>query len=153
MVIGAMSLVLVGCVCGRHAATAAVPSVRTDLGGSYREKLSATRERICLNGFWRFQYAPDKPESAPPAGGWGYIKVPSQYTGREFYVRDEAGKVYAGESAMWQGRKLNDYANAWYMREFKLPRAAKGKRVLVEFEKISGASQVFLDGKPVGAGA
>ena len=45
-----------------------------DLGRAYRET-TPTRERICLNGLWRWQ--PAEPDSERvPATNWGYFKVP-----------------------------------------------------------------------------
>src|ERR1044071_4538890 len=45
-----------------------------DLGKAQRET-TPTRERICLNGLWRWQ--PGEAQSQqPPAGEWGYFKVP-----------------------------------------------------------------------------
>jgi hypothetical protein len=40
-----------------------------------------TRERVCLNGLWRWQPA-EPTATAVPEGGWGYFKVPGWWPGR-----------------------------------------------------------------------
>src|SRR5689334_13331283 len=45
-----------------------------DVGRAWREA-TATRERVCVNGLWRWQPADDASptgNTAVPAGGWGY---------------------------------------------------------------------------------
>src|SRR6516164_2633983 len=45
-----------------------------DLDKAQRDK-TFTRERVCLNGLWRWQPATEKAERVP-ADKWGYFKVP-----------------------------------------------------------------------------
>ena len=52
-------------------------TVAWDLGKAWRET-TPTRERICLNGLWRWQPA-DARAAQLPAGGWGYFKVPGSW--------------------------------------------------------------------------
>jgi hypothetical protein len=49
-----------------------------DLDKAHREK-TATRERVWLNGLWRWQPATDTSNSVP-TDQWGYFKVPGQLT-------------------------------------------------------------------------
>src|SRR5579863_8284235 len=71
-----------------------------DQSRAWRET-TPTRERISLNGLWRWQPAP-KP--ALPAGGWGYLRVPEPWpagnprstsspTGRLFYPHPDWAKT------------------------------------------------------------
>ncbi|GAA4734196.1 DUF4982 domain-containing protein [Flavisolibacter ginsenosidimutans] len=39
---------------------------------------------------------------------------------------------------------------AWYRKHFKLPAAAKGQKVFLEFEGIRQAGEFYLNGKPIG---
>src|SRR5689334_5765862 len=56
-----------------------------DLEKAQREK-TATRERVCLNGLWRWQPAKN---DEPPAEGWGYFKVPAFWPGNSNYIRED----------------------------------------------------------------
>ena len=46
-----------------------------DMSKAYHEK-TPTRERVCLNGLWRWQPAAAV-ETSVPAGNWGFFKVPA----------------------------------------------------------------------------
>jgi beta-galactosidase len=48
-----------------------------------------------------------------------------------------------GDRGTWKG-------TAWYRKHFKLPAGSEGKRVLLEFDGMRQAGEVFLNGKPVG---
>ena len=50
-----------------------------DLGKAYRET-TPTRQRISINGLWRWQPAQEKADRVP-AVGWGYFKVPGCWPG------------------------------------------------------------------------
>ena len=58
------------------------PGVRAvwDLDHAWREA-TPTRERVCVNGLWRWQPAAGQAEDAVPADGWGYFKVPGGLAG------------------------------------------------------------------------
>ena len=84
---------------------------------------TATRERICINGLWRFQPAGADEEPVPPPGsGWGYFKVPGPWPA------DTNGDqtIYAAEG--WQDR-LRGLQAAWYEREIAVPEHWEGRRV------------------------
>jgi hypothetical protein len=57
------------------------PGVRAvwDAGKAYRET-TPTRERVCINGLWRWQPA-EKGADQVPAENWGYFKVPASWPG------------------------------------------------------------------------
>src|SRR3954467_13034758 len=43
---------------------------------------TASRDRICINGLWRWQPAREAGAGAAvPPGGWGYFKVPAPWPG------------------------------------------------------------------------
>src|SRR3954462_7903892 len=50
-----------------------------------------TRERMCINGLWRWQpVARDSDDTAKvPAGGWGYFKVPGCWPGITDYMQKD----------------------------------------------------------------
>ena len=50
-----------------------------DLDKAYRQS-TPTRERVCINGLWRWQPA-DRAADVVPADGWGYLRVPEPWPG------------------------------------------------------------------------
>ncbi len=64
-----------------------------DMGQAYRET-TPTRERISINGLWRWQPAGSRSDQ-PPAGNWGYFKVPGCWPGITDYMQKDCQTVYA----------------------------------------------------------
>src|SRR5688572_11691613 len=60
-------------------------------GGAYRET-TPTRERLCVNGLWRWQPAEEGADSIP-AGGWGYFNVPGCWPGITDYMQKDCQTV------------------------------------------------------------
>ncbi len=67
-----------------------------DLEKAYREK-TTTRERVCLNGLWRWQPAKDITDVVPN-DKWGYFKVPGSWPGITDYMQKDSQTVYAHPS-------------------------------------------------------
>src|ERR1700753_481831 len=72
---------------------------------------TATRERICLNGLWRWQPA-EAEADAVPAGSWGWFKVPGSWPGGADYMQKDCQTVWAHPA--WKERKLSGLTAAWY---------------------------------------
>ena len=64
-----------------------------DLEHACREKTPA-RERVCLNGLWRWQPATAKADTVPD-GSWGYFKVPGAWPGNGDYIAKDCQTVFA----------------------------------------------------------
>jgi hypothetical protein len=83
---GLAPLILLAASAGQRA-WAAAPEVPLPAGvkavwdpdKAYRQT-TPTRERVCLNGLWRWQPARGAAD-AVPADGWGYFKVPGFWPG------------------------------------------------------------------------
>jgi len=88
-----------------------------DMSRAWREA-TPTRERICLNGLWRWQPAAVKAD-AVPADGWGYFKVPGSWPGITDYLQKDSQTVYPHPS--WKDQKLGEVGAAWYQRELHRP--------------------------------
>ena len=117
-----------------------------DLGRAYREQ-TPTRERVCLNGLWRWQ--PVKELAGPvPAGNWGFFKVPGPWPGITDYLQKDCQSVYAHPN--WQGGKLGDVVAAWYQREIAIPAEWAGRRLAVSAECVNSAAIVYVDGQKAG---
>ncbi len=117
-----------------------------DVEKAYREK-TATRERVCLNGLWRWQPAEDVTEVVPN-DEWGYFKVPGSWPGITDYMQKDSQTVDAHPN--WKKKNLRSISVAWYQREITIPGEWAGRRIAVYAEYLSSYAAVFVDGKPAG---
>ncbi|MCX5646403.1 MAG: hypothetical protein NTZ17_17235 [Phycisphaerae bacterium] len=117
-----------------------------DLGQAYREK-TPTRERICINGLWRWQPVEAKADQAPVAN-WGYFKVPGCWPGIGDYMQKDSQTVYTHPS--WKDRRLGSITAAWYEREIAIPSDWAGRYIAVSIEYLNSYAAVYVDGVKVG---
>ena len=116
---------------------------------AYREK-TPTRERVCLNGLWRWQPAESqKKADAVPAANWGYLKVPGNWPGSESSEGWSESLTYYPHPS-WKGKDLSGVVAAWYQREFTVPEDWAGRRIAVSLEYLNSVAVVFVDGKKAG---
>lgn len=133
------------------------PGVKTawDLDKAHREK-TATRERVCLNGLWRWQPAPLTPGPSPPKGrgesvpadAWGFFKVPGFWPGASNYIQEDSQTLHVHPS--WKNADVRNLSNAWYQREFTVPADWTGRRIALAVEYVNSFAIVSIDGKRVG---
>src|SRR3990170_4848250 len=64
-----------------------------DLEKAWREA-TPTRERVCLNGLWRWPPSSDAKAADVPAGNWGFFKVPGAWPGQNSYGKRESQLVH-----------------------------------------------------------
>lgn len=117
-----------------------------DLRKAFRET-TPTRERLCINGLWRWQPA-DPASDQVPSENWGYFKVPGCWPGITDYMQKDTQTVYAHPS--WQGQNLADLTAAWYQREITVPREWTGRRMTLAAEYLNSYTVVFVDGRKAG---
>ncbi|MCX5670883.1 MAG: hypothetical protein NTU94_06130 [Planctomycetota bacterium] len=117
-----------------------------DLDKAYREE-TPTRERVCLNGLWRWQPAKDVTDVAP-ADRWGYFKVPGSWPGVTDYMQKDCQAVRAHPT--WKDEKLGSITRAWYQREITVPGDWAGRRLAVYVEYLNSYAAVYVDGKKAG---
>ena len=118
-----------------------------DVEKAYRQSTS-TRERICINGLWRWQPA-DLDTNTVPTEGWGYFKVPGCWPGITNYMQKDSQTVYAHPS--WEDRNLRNITAAWYQRQVTIPSEWIGRRITVQAKYLNSHATVYLDGQNVGA--
>ena len=116
-----------------------------DLGKAYRET-TPTRERVCLNGLWRWQPAKDVTHSVP-ADGWGYFKVPGFWPGNANYDQENCQTLHVHPT--WKDADVRGVAAAWYQREITVPDGWAGRRIALCAEYVNSFAIVFVDGKKV----
>jgi hypothetical protein len=117
-----------------------------DVGKAYREATD-TRERISVNGLWRWQPAREVNE-AVPADGWGYFKVPGPWPGITSYIQKDTQTLYRHPS--WQDLNAGTVTRAWYQREVEIPAGWTGRRIALRAENVNSLATVFVDGRQVG---
>jgi len=115
-------------------------------GLAFREA-TATRERICINGLWRWQPA-SKPSDIVPAGNWGYFKVPGSWPGITDYMQKDCQTLFAHPS--WADLRLASVTAAWYQREISIPESWRGRRITLSVECLNSLASVYVDGKQAG---
>ncbi len=122
--------------------------VEWDLGKAYHET-TPTRERICINGLWRWQPAlGDLKNAQPPAKDWGHFKVPGCWPGSSDYLQKDSQILVAHPG--WKSQRLAGVTTAWYEREINVPREWAGRRIALGAEYVNSYAAVFVDGKLAG---
>jgi beta-galactosidase len=124
------------------------PGVRAvwDLAKAWRET-TPTRERLCLNGLWRWQPAADNPLQVP-SSAWGYYKVPACWPGIQDYMQSDYQTLYPDLS--WKNTNLSEVQSAWYERTITIPRDWDGRRIALDVEYLNSYAAVYVDGRKVG---
>jgi hypothetical protein len=117
-----------------------------DLSKAYRES-TATRERVCINGLWRWRPAEAAGDEVP-ADGWGFFKVPGSWPGITDYMQKDSQTVYA--HPRWTKRNLRDITAAWYQRQVTVPAEWTGRRIAVYAEYLNSFATVYVDGAKAG---
>jgi beta-galactosidase len=113
---------------------------------AYRET-TPTRERICINGLWRWQPARSATDKVP-TDRWGYFKVPGCWPGITSYNQKDCQTVYRHPS--WKRERLANITMAWYQREVTIPRSWAGRRITLYAEYLNSYAAVTVDGKKAG---
>ena len=116
-----------------------------DLEKAHREA-TPTRERICINGLWRWQPAGEA--DGVPDGRWGYFKVPGCWPGADDYMQHDCQTVYPHPD--WKGAGLGRVSQAWYQREIAVPREWVDRRITLCLEYLNSSATVYVNGKKVG---
>jgi len=106
-----------------------------------------TRERICINGLWRWQPTETKAAQAP-TGSWGYFKVPGCWPGITDYMQKDCQTIYRHPS--WKDAPLGRLTAAWYEREIEVPNEWSSRRIALSAEYLNSYAAVYVDGKPAG---
>jgi beta-galactosidase len=117
-----------------------------DLSKAYREA-TPTRERICINGLWRWQPV-KKLAQEVPVDGWGYFKVPGPWPGTRHWMHRESQTHYPHPD--WKNENLSEYDMAWYQREITIPKEWSDRRITVSMEYLNSYAAVFVDGNKMG---
>ena len=117
-----------------------------DFNAAYRETTS-TREKICINGLWRWQPAKVSDDQVP-ARNWGFFKVPGSWPGITDYLQKDFQTVHTHPS--WKNERLGSVSAAWYERTISAPKEWEGRRIALSVEYLNSHAAVFIDGTKCG---
>ena len=133
-------------------AAAAAP-LETEWGSEPLERISPTREQICLNGVWLFSPAVGSSLQNPPKSetGWGRIRVPGSWL-ESSWPRSLGAELMAGKGDQWSEGLQADktISRAWFQRPLDIPSSWTGKRIALRFFGLGTDASVFVDGNEVG---
>lgn len=116
-----------------------------DAKKAYRET-TATRERLCLNGLWRWQPADNV--SQIPQTAWGFFKVPACWPGVQDYMQSDYQTLYPAPA--WKDTNLKDVRSAWCQRIITIPQNWAGRRISLALEYLNSYAEVYVDGQKIG---
>ncbi|MGA2866434.1 MAG: hypothetical protein ABSF95_18320 [Verrucomicrobiota bacterium] len=117
-----------------------------DPAKAWRET-TPTRERVCINGLWRWQPAADNALQVPTAA-WGYYKVPACWPGSQDYLQSDYQRLYPDPS--WRNTNLSEVQSAWYERTITIPQDWAGRRIALDAEYLNSYAAIYVDGRKVG---
>jgi hypothetical protein len=117
-----------------------------DASKAHRET-TPTREKICINGLWRWQPSQTSADQ-PPAQNWGYFKVPGCWPGLTDYMQKDYQTVHTHPS--WKGERLGSVSAAWYERTITVPREWEKRRIALSLEYLNSYAALFVDGTKCG---
>lgn len=107
-----------------------------------------TRERICLNGAWRFlpvgEGASAAVDPAAVRASGIFFQVPGNWPGK--WPDGQALFRLGGAPAVLPER----FVEAWYLRPLAVPAAWAGRRILLDLRYVQSLATVWIDGQPVG---
>ena len=106
-----------------------------------------TRQRICLNGLWRWQPASEIPPTVPGIN-WGHFKVPGCWPGITDYMQKDCQTVFVHPT--WKETSLRNLRAAWYQREITIPKTWTSRRIILEAAYVNSFAEVYVDGSKVG---
>ena len=121
-----------------------------DVDRAYRET-TPTREKICINGLWRWQPASTATvgeTTEVPVKDWGYFKVPGCWPGITDYMQKDSQTLHVHPS--WKNTRLNGVMTAWYERTVSIPEHWRQRRIALAVEYLNSYAMVFVDGKKRG---
>ncbi len=117
-----------------------------DFDRAHRD-VTATRERICINGLWRWQPANLTP--GQPSDQWGYFKVPGPWPGITDYMQKDSQRVLTHPA--WESTKMDRVRAAWYQREIEIEERWVKKQIRLEVLQLHSLATVFLDDLQLGS--
>lgn len=109
--------------------------------------VSSLRERMILNGVWKFKPA----DSDGKKYQYGLIRVPGLWARTHPWLRPPLDGVLVLPSGCgWNLKMLPKVFDAWYEKNITLPASWQGKRILLEMMQVCSDAEVFVNGRKAG---
>lgn len=113
------------------------------------ETLSTTRQRVVLNGLWRFMPAIGEWEKTPQSG-WGFLRVPGDWRRTGKAPSLFSGVLAEGAGTAWKGVDWPNLPRAWYERSLHIPASWSGQHISLNLERVSTDAQIWVNGVDCG---
>ncbi len=110
---------------------------------------TATRVRLPLSGYWRFQ-AMRNPDGGVTREEMGLLRVPGTWATQAGDWATVYGPDLRPRPRLADGTPVRTCVYGWYEREFEAPRELAGKRVLLSLDSVRAIAEVWLNGEQVG---
>ena len=117
-----------------------------DMSRAYHET-TPTRQRICINGLWRWQPASRNVDKVPDEE-WGYFKVPGCWPGITSYMQKDFQTVHFHPN--FKNVNLREISAAWYQRQITIPAQWTDRRITITAEYVNSYAGVYVNGKKAG---
>jgi len=111
------------------------------------QQTTATRQRVCINGLWRWRPG-DGADRQPPAGGWGYFKIPGCWPGITDYMQKDCQTLFVHPD--WRQVKAGEITIAWHQREITIPAGWANRRIVLDVSYLNSHAAVWIDGARAG---
>jgi hypothetical protein len=117
-----------------------------DISKAYRQT-TPTRQRICINGLWRWQPTSNIVDKVP-SDEWVHFKVPGCWPGITSYMQKDFQTVHFHPN--WKDVRLRDVTAAWYQRRITVPAEWTDRHITISAEYVNSYAAVYIDGKKAG---
>jgi hypothetical protein len=122
------------------------PGTALDWDKAAVESVNAKRERIALDGIWRFTPAAEG-GAEPLKLGWAFIKVPGDWQVRP---GKSSGFVALAGGPQWDLYDGASVSLAWYERQVPIPANWQGRAISLRFDRVSTDAIVHVNGRRCG---
>jgi hypothetical protein len=110
-----------------------------------------SREKISLNGLWRFIPETENMTDVPVEGkGWGWFKVPGIWPKAQGWDTSAPAQEFILPEGIKEKIDISKLEQAWYKREIYIPADWKDKKIILDFEMIQTHCAIYINGEEIG---
>lgn len=111
--------------------------------------VSPVGTEFCINGAWRFHYAPDA-RHADSIARCGFGSLDYDVSSFDTILVPSCWSVLGYEEPVYREFKTAPHSEGFYVRRFVLPQSFVGKRVTLNFGGVWASAEVWLNGCWIG---
>jgi len=110
-----------------------------------------SREKICINGLWRFLPETTGMTKIPAEGkGWGWFKVPGIWPKAKDWNTSAAAQKLILPEEIKEKVDISKLEQAWYKRDIYIPASWKDRKIVLDFEMIQTHCTIYINGEEIG---